>query len=60
MNLAILAALVTAIVGAVLAAIDQLSDTTTIDLAVYFLVVFIALAFYFLGVLAPGATTRNV
>ena len=60
MNLAILAALVTAIVGAVLAAVDQLSDTTTIDIAVYFLILFIALAFYFLGVLAPDHVKRNV
>lgn len=55
MNLLFLGAAVTAIVGAVLAAVDLLSDTTTIELAVYFLVLFISLSFFFLGILVGGA-----
>lgn len=51
MNLAFLAALITAVVGAVLAVVDLLSDSTNIEGAVYFLTVFVALGFFFLGLI---------
>jgi len=58
MNLAFLAALVTAILGALLAAIDEFSDSTTVDGPIYWIVIFLAFSFFFLG-LFVGKTRLN-
>lgn len=55
MNLAAaVCAFIAALLGAFLAAVDQLSDTFNVDLPVYLLILFIALAFFFLACLIPG------
>jgi len=49
MNLAILAAVVGFLLGGLLAVIDQLSDSTNIELPIYLLILFFSLAALALG-----------
>lgn len=60
MNLAFFGAAVVSCLGALVAAMDQFSDSTNVDGPIYWIIIFVALALFVLGfILGPTRGIRE-